>query len=426
MVRRRREASIGGIVLAALLCAAFTGGSGYLGWRYGRLAGTLHERWLPDGDVVTSAPYAAAMVAIVTAVWLALYVLLRKKFGAHSIALGAAFVPLAGAAVSSWFAAGASYVVTWPLIGSLLAVMAVSSGRSGEGPGAGRAVVVMLLAVPAILTVWPLAHGIFVAMGLTAEGGAAVAALTALAMGALAMPTEFIVERRRWWPAAIAAVLALALLAVAASETRYSNRHPKPVNVLYVLDADARSAAWAVRVDRPDAWLSQYLGASPRTGRPPALVPPWSSSTGVPGFLHDDAPAADLPAPRANLISAVPTEGGRNVTFRVAPGLDGHALSVWVNGAPALDVSVDGKRVSGAPVPRAPDDTAWTLDYFNAPASGATIAMTLKGSQPLTVAVAERAHGLPDLPGRTHAPRPASLMPIQTGDQTVVRRTYIF
>jgi hypothetical protein len=198
------------------------------------------------------------------------------------------------------------------------------------------------------------------------------------------------------------------------------------VNLIYVLDADARSASWAVRVDRPGAWFSQFLGTSPRPGRPPALVPPWSSVMGVPGFLHADAPAVDLPAPQATLVSAVQTEGGRNVTFRVTPGREGHSLSVWVNGVPALDVSIDGSRIGGAPVPRAPDDTSWSLEYSNAPASGVTVAMTLKGSQPLTVAVAERAHGLPALPGTTYTPRPASLIPIQTGDHTVVRRTYTF
>ena len=56
------------------------------------------------------------MVALIIAVWLALHVLLRKWFAAHSIALGAAFVILVAAAASSWFAAGASYVVTWPLV----------------------------------------------------------------------------------------------------------------------------------------------------------------------------------------------------------------------------------------------------------------------------------------------------------------------
>jgi hypothetical protein len=102
-------------------------------------------------------------------------------------------------------------------------------------------------------------------------------------------------------------------------------------------------------------------------------------------------------------------------------------LSVWVNGVSALDVSVDGRRVDGAFTRRAPDDTAWTLDYYNAPASGVTVALTLRGTQPLTVAVVERASGLPMQPGVfVHTARPGSLFPIQAGDQTVVRRTYTF
>ena len=52
--RRRREASIGGIILAAVIFAAFAGASGYLGWRFGRLAGLAHERWLPEGNVLMS------------------------------------------------------------------------------------------------------------------------------------------------------------------------------------------------------------------------------------------------------------------------------------------------------------------------------------------------------------------------------------
>jgi hypothetical protein len=369
------------------------------------------------------------MVASIAAVWFALYALLRRVFAAHSMALGAAFVMLLAAVVSSWFAVGASYVVLWPVAGALLAVIAASARLDAPPdlpPSAGKALVVLLLAVPAILILWPLAHSFAVAMGLAPEAGLVIALLTAIGMGALAVPIELIVERRRWWPAGAAATAALACLAVGVSETRYSDRHPRPVNVLYALDADARAASWAVRVDRPGAWLSQFLGASPRQGRPPALVQPWSSPNGVPGFLHADAPAVDLPAPQAALVRAVPTEGGRNVTFRATPGREGAALSVWVNGVPALDVSVDGTPVGGAFTRRGPDDTAWTLEYHNASASGVTITMTLRGTRPLTVAVAERTYGLPELAGVVRVPRPAWLMPIQTGDVTVVRRTYTF
>jgi len=274
--------------------------------------------------------------------------------------------------------------------------------------------------------VWPLIDALFCTMGLAPESGAAMAVLAALGLGALALPIEIITERRRWWPAGIACVIALAVLAVGMSETRYSDQHPKPANVVYVLDADAQKASWAARVRRPDPWFAQFLGAAPKTGRPPALVPPWSSVDGVPGYLNGDAPVANLPAPEAVLVSEVRTEGGRNVTIRATPAREGHELSIWTNGVPALDVSVDGTRVAGIPTNRAPGDTAWTLNYLNAPAAGVLVTMTLKGSGPLTVAVVERAFGLPELPGVVISPRPPSLIPVQDGDVTVVRRTYTF
>ncbi len=427
--RRRRQASLIGVILAALILAAFTSASGYLGWRFGRLAGLLHERWLPEGNVLMSGTYAATMVAFIVAVWLALYVLLRKVFAAHSLALGALTLWVMAALLTSWFVPGASYVALWPAVFALVGTAAAAPRADAPAdlpPGAVKVLLVLLCAVPAILMVWPLVDSLVCTMGLAPESGAAMAALTAFGLGALALPFEFVVERRRWWPAAAALIAALSFLSVAVSETRYSDLHPKPVNVYYVLDADRSAASWAVRVERPDAWFTQFLGSSPRRGRPPALVAPWSSVDGVPGFLSADAPVVSLPAPQAVLVSAVPTEGGRNITFRATPGREGHELSVWVNGVPALDVSVDGTRITGMPAQRAPGDTAWTLNYMNAPASGTTVALTLKGSEPLTVGVVERLFGLPDMPGKAITPRPASLIPFQDGDLTVVRRTYVF
>ena len=423
---RRKETSVGGIILAALIFAAFAGAAGFLGWRASRLAALLHERWLAEGNILMSGAYAATLVALVAAVWLALQVLLRKVFATLSIALGALAAWVAAALLSAWFVPGASYVAAWPLLGATLAAAVMTGARPDAPAGVIRTCLVLLCSVPAILIVWPLVDAFFGSMGLAPESGAAMATLTALGLGALALPIEIVTERRRWWPAGVAFVAALALFAVGASETRYSDQHPKPANVLYVLDADKQLASWAVRVNRPDSWFTQFLGPDPKKGRPPALVPPWSSLDGIPGYLHNSAPVIALPVPQAELVRAVPTEGGRNVTIRATPAREGDELSVWINGVPALDVSVDGTRVTGIPASRAADDTAFTLNYMNAPASGALIAMTLRGSGPLTVAVVERAFGLPELPGRPIAPRPPSLMPVQDGDLTVVRRTYTF
>ena len=439
IARRRRGTSIGGTVLAVIVYAVFVAGAGFLGWRFGRLAGLLHARWLPEGNVLMSGPYAATLVGAIATVWLALYALLRKKFNAHSIAFAALFMFVIGTLAASWFVVGASFVLLWPLGGGVLAAMALRAGwdvPAGAGPV--RALVIGLMAAPVILIVWPLVYMLFGAMGLARESGAAIGVLTALGLGALAVQVEVIAQGRRWWPALIAALITAACFAVAVTETGYSARDPRLVNVLYVTDADARTAQWTAqttargvpqeraRADWPDAWLKQYLGTAPRAGRPPALVQPWSSVQGTPGFLSADAPVVDLPAPQASRVSSVPAEGGRTVIFRAAPAGDGHVLSVWANGVRAIDASIDGKRIAGPMPTRSADNTAWSLDYFNAPASGTTITLTLVGVTPLTVAIVDRWAGLPEIPGCTFAPRPASVIPIQAGDQTVVRRSYVF
>jgi hypothetical protein len=99
---------------------------------------------------------------------------------------------------------------------------------------------------------------------------------------------------------------------------------------------------------------------------------------------------------------------------------------VWANGAEVLEAAIDGRTVKMNRSPRAADDTAWTADFLNASASGATITLTLKGAKPLTVAVVDRSPGLPEVPDKRFEPRPAWIVPIQSGDQTVVRRSYVF
>jgi len=128
-----------------------------------------------------------------------------------------------------------------------------------------------------------------------------------------------ITERRRWWPAGVALIAALLSLGIAMITTRYSERHPKPLNVLYVMDADAQKANWTARAGGTDAWLDQFLGTSPRRGGRRRSCRHGRRSTAY-RIPQRDAPVADLPAPQATLLSAVPTEGGRNVTFRVTPG----------------------------------------------------------------------------------------------------------
>ena len=427
--RRRTLASVGGLLLACLALAIVSAAAGYWGWRFSRLATALHSEWLSPGNIADSAPYAALLVAVVAAAWCAAYVLLRKWFAPHSLLLGSALVWVVAALAAAWFVPGGSYVLLWPVAGSLAASVALP-GANGRGAdvGAIRALFIAACSVPASIILWPLITTLVTAMGLGPESGVALALLTVFALTALSAPIEVITQGRRWWPAGLAGLVACVCLGTGIAVTPWSAAHPQPVNMLYVLDADARTARWAARMGRPEAWASQYLGQSPASGRPTALVPPWSRVDGVPGYLKAEAPVMELAAPIATLVSsaAVADGQGRTLTFRVAPAKPGHQLTVWTHGAAVLDAAIGGRPVKLSAAPRAADDTAWSVDFVNADADGATVTLTVKGPDRITVALLDRSAGLPPVPGRTFTPRPAWIVPIQGGDQTIVRRTYTF
>ena len=301
---------------------------------------------------------------------------------------------------------------------------AAASQAAGRGAATARAVLVCLLALPAVAILWPLVAAFFRTLGLAPMSAAAMGLGAALALGALAPQTEVLIEGRRWWPTGVAWTLALLLLLWGAASTRYSAGHPLAVNMTYVLDADARVAAWTTRSDRGIAWVEQFLGATPRAGRPAAFVPPWSSASAVPGFLTGDARPVDLPGPTAAVVRQVVTDGGRVLTIQLTPGAEGHALSAWLSGARVVQTAVEGRSVPAAWLDR-PGEQAWSLDFINPPASGIFVVVDCKGSAPIRLAVLDRSAGLPDGAGR-FAARPPELVPVHVGDQTVVRRTFTF
>ncbi|HSK09640.1 MAG TPA: hypothetical protein VK911_08685, partial [Vicinamibacterales bacterium] len=279
-----------------------------------------------------------------------------------------------------------------------------------------------VLALPAVVILWPLAVALYRTLGLAPPSGAAIAVVTALTLAALAAQVEVVTEGRRWWPAGLALLLALSAFGWGAATTRYSASHPRLINLHYVLAGDSGTAQWTARAGESVPWLQQYLGSSPQPGQARAAVPPWSGPLANPGFLTADAPFVDLPGAVATLVSRAASPGGRVVTVRVSPAAEGHTVTVWASGATVVDAAVEGRHLPGTPAA----DGTWSLDFMNAPASGFTVTLDCRDGKPLRLAVLNRSAGLPAVPGRSYTPRPADIVPLQMGDLTIVRRDYEF
>jgi hypothetical protein len=418
---RRLNTSIGGLLLGLVVWLVLGGLAGWWSFYFSRLMGWVQARWLSPGDLTMSGPYGLALVLTIVTAGLFLYAMLRRRFAAQTLALSGMFLCLIALCASSWFVPGGSYVLLWPLVGGVLAVPLLSSAidwRATESVA--RTLVVCALSLPSTLILWPLAAMLFQSLGLTPESGVAVGLLTVLAL-------DLLVDRTRLWPAAAALVVTLVSLGYGMTTTKFSGAQPRAVNVIYALDADKHEAYWVARAPDMIPWLDQFLGDVPVAGRPAVLLPPWASREGTPGFVHQRAELVSLSAPAATSMPGGETsERGRSLVIRVTPGAEGHMLSIWLSGATVLEAHVNGRDVAIVATPVLSRENLWTLDYGNAPASGITIALTLKSRDRLSLAVLDRTMGWPVIAGKAFTPRPADLIPTQYGDQTVIRRNFTF
>jgi hypothetical protein len=68
----------------------------------------------------------------------------------------------------------------------------------------------------------------------------------------------------------------------------------------------------------------------------------------------------------------------------------------------------------------------WNLSFANLPPDGIELKLRVQGSGPVKLDIVAWSLGLPDIPGKHFDPRPPDMMSVHTGDQTLVRRTFVF
>ncbi len=382
----------------------------------------LHGWLLPDGDVVRSGAYMMCVVAVAVAMNAGMYSLWRNKFGASGLALGGLFVWTLLTLLSAFAVPGASYLFTWPLLGSLLAVAMFRSTGEEERVGIKEIAWLMIGALPCALLLGPTVRELFVSLGLTRMGTHVASVTLALAMWALIPQIELMTRRQRWALPLAALALSIVVGIVGAFTTRYSAEHPKADAIVYGRNADTGKAVWFSSGKKPDAWTKQFLSAKPTEETLEDFVPGGGGTT----FLKNNAP--DIPLAGADvLLGEEKKEGeGRTLTLLVTNPHKGSWVTLYVNGVDVLEASVNGKPiVIGADARRLPAK-GWRLRYTNVPDQGIEVMLKVRGTQPVKVHVVDGWPGLPVIAGMNVTPRPDWIVPIQTGDATVVARGFTF
>lgn len=401
-----------------------------------KLIGWLHLHKLQEGDLTQNTWYLLSLIALCTALWTGLFHWRRKIWGPLPLNLGGALVLLAVTLAMARWLPGGNYAFLWPL----LVVQAMLDFSAPEGPreespaGAGESestsaalatlaygAILCLVSLPALLLIIPLFHGFYLAMGLTTIGAPVLALLLALLFMALAPALEALLAEQRLGLPLAALGAALLCFVAGAATTRYSEAHPKPSMMAYALDADTGKAVWASTSRRVDSWIQQYTGVSPLRAKLPGFYPEWHQAE----LLQHEAPVLPLAQPEARLVESTVAGDTRTLLLRISSPRPSRVLSLSAD-AEIVESWVNGKKLGDPRMARFNPGGKWKLTYSNPPAEGIELKLAVRGPLALKLSVVSRAPGLPEIPGKTFARRPADSMPQHFGDETLVRRTFVF
>lgn len=417
---RRGHLSFGGVALG-VLALLLAGGGAYgvttLVWRAVLLARSDY-RWLPHGEVYNPSLYLAGFAALTIALAAGIYALFRKKVSAPNLAAGGLTVWLTLMIATALYLPGGSYIFTWPLLFSLLALGLLFATR-GEQPSAPKRFAILSLgAIPGLVLLVPTIYLIYMAITITTV--AAVMVMVTLLIGLL-IPHLALLERPRpvLLPAA-AAVLGLGMIVVAALPTPYDVNQRKANSLFYVLNRDANKAFWASQDAEPDEWTSRFIPLGSTRGPLGDDFPFWPKEL-YPTFqfLKSPATVVALPDPNAEILSDTVADGIRTLRMRLTSPRGAQTLLLRLHTVPEtvkhLRAGFNGKMFdySERMAKRKPTNPANMLGsfiYFDPPKAGVEFTIEIT-NQPIKLLMFDLSNGLGDVPEAVANPRPNYMMP---------------
>ncbi len=403
--------------LAVLVLAVLAAGAAvWLGWH--AVAGLEKDYAFLRGETYATADYIGACGLVALGAVLAV-LSLRRRASLIEVAAAGCLVWAVPTAAVSFMAPGAGALFVWPLLAATGALALLSRE---ESPSPGQLVGLGVSALPTVLLMVPMLFMAAVALSL---GLAWVPALLGGLMLVLLAPCWLALFGRALpVGAAVAGVAAVGLAGYAARAQHFDPQHPRPSNLVYLLDADTRTAQWVSSDPEPSAWTSSRLGASPGTERLPELFPERRTP-----LLVAPAPVVSLPEPELTVLTDQRTESLRKLQVRVSAGREEVSFVDLrlepVSALRAVQLAgerVEGERLAGLIARRG----GAHLRYWAPPPEGFEVTLEVAPDVPLKCVVSSHAAGWP-AEASTATERPADTMPVPFGfglvDGTRVRRT---
>jgi hypothetical protein len=326
--------------------------------------------------------------------------------------------------LSGAFMPYASYLFTWPLMFSLLALFAVLFAAPQKQSSFKTVSLLLLGVLPAIVLSTPLIYQTFVGLTLT-HIGVVIAGVT-LFGGLLIPQLSLLTQTRKWLLPIVLTALSLSLLLSVSLMSKPSAAHPELSHVFYALNAETGRAVWASLDKKPNAWTSQFFTGSLQS----EPLSEFFAADASGSFLQASAPALALKSPEITLLADETRSDMRTLRLHITSPRQANLVTIYVDSkADFVMKSLNGKVVDSNGLPGAAErKNFWSLRYYALPPEGIELVAETKPSEPLKMRVVDQSFGLPEISGRSFAPRPESMIapPLLVSDAVLISKTFTF
>lgn len=342
----------------------------------------LHQGYAPlaSGAGARDRWYLLAYVALGAALFIELQRLLHKTIGTAATTLGALLVLVLVLVLGSWAMPGATYLLAWPMMSTLLAYGLLQVPRVAALPNAARTGILVAGMAPAIVLFAPMLQ--LVSTLFTAERSAMLMLVLSAMLG---LGTTLLASIRRRFVAPLLMLVCAGAVATATHTRQYDAEMAAPNRMSYVNDAHSWKAWWVMPAEPLDAWARPFFA---NTGGPRELREIYGAGSAEQWVAR--APRTKVALPDIAVLADDDNGARRRIAFTMRSQNKAPTIALRVEGAATLAARLDGKVISAGSASR------WSMSLHGTGASAHKVELDLAPGSSARVYIEERIPGLPD------------------------------
>jgi hypothetical protein len=368
--------------------------------------------------------YFYAFTALAIAIAASILAWLRRKTSVIDLHFGALVFIWLFAISTSILLPGFSYLTTWPLLFSALALGWVLKSKSSGDNTAQTDILLTIGALPSVILFTPFLYVLY-NFALAPMIGT-LGLFVSMLLGFLIPQLDLFTRTHKWRLTWVMVLICIVFLVIGSLTAGFDTDNPRPNEVAYFLDADSGVATWFSGGPIQDDWTKQFFSTEPERGTVGELFP-IAQRSGFP-IIKAEAPKIALDAPVVEVLSDQNTGSVRTLQLNLSSPRGAPIIMLDVEPYESVQAVIfDGKRIESIES----EINAWNLTYYAVPQDGFEITLELDPLQAINLQISDQTWELApevlDQLGLVIQPRSKDMMPMPNFDYgTVVVTTLNF